>query len=729
MHRAPLLLGLLAIASISPSQGWELVSPWGIQQGDRNWMAGRTQDVVEINPNQALVATDGSGVWWVQRNLGVALSREWDSTNILCLAKNPVANGYFAGGIQGGTGNIGVLYQTKPFDRAPLLAPWSKVPLPTGAGPVTRIVTLESPPRIVIATGSGVYWSNIPALNIGRRKLPGGGATGDFSWKAAEGANQGGFWDLEKTPDGVVVSSFMLNPQTGSPIRVGRWQTGTSGPRLVLSNTEMTGTDPNAVGTTSIAVAPSDPRIVYALCCDASGGQLSLNSSEDGGLHWRMRRGRIGAGPSTIRSPEEVGVNGNGRANTIAVSPNNPNTVVFGTTHAYVSTDGGDTLRKAGYTHDDHASFVFSGNRLYDCCDGGVMFSDDLGLTFKHDLNQKLANLQFYPQGFDAFGLGTNAMGGGLQDNEEVVVFWSAGAPGPWQLPQPLRNDGGSVIFLPGGVAFSDGGGEYKWRTRTGTSLGEGTVSLASQGAVEPYASASGTVYLSIPKTYRVFNPSRTNQRGELIIALGFVERGTAAQDHGCQVFGLYRTATRPPHWEPLVNITVPGGQSVSTVASYNGNQIYVGFVGTAQIWKINVADGQKTVQQNLPTDGGYIITEILAPGPNDAYAIRNQYTGVGGQGAVYYLGQGDSWTKASGLPNVALSSLAADSPQQVFVGSDTTIYKMENNRSRWEDISTGLPKAVHPTTMQVVTGADSRKYLYLATYGWSVWRLPLSTN
>ena len=719
----PLIAGIFILAATAAhSQGnWELLSPFGIQAntGDK-WIAGRTSDVLEITPEAILVATDGSGVWWVQSNLTVPLSREWDSTDMFALAKNPSpGGGYFAGGIQGGTERTGVLYQTKPFERFALFAPWQKVPLPAGTLTVNRILTITDPPRIILATSSGLLWSYLPTL-----------PTEAFQWKAAEGASMGGFYDVAQAGEGIVVGSQAFTPAQGTPVRLGSWETRNGERRLLLRNTIInpsarTPVDLSAMFTTSVAVAPSNPRIMYCVSADGAGRGLMSRfyRSENGGLSWQDRQGSLSDdGSITIWSQGERGEQGNERNNTLAVSPTDPNTVVLGWVHSYISTNGGQRFTKTAYTHDDHARFRFFGNRLYDCCDGGIMVSTDNGRTFSHRFNQKLATLQFYPQGFDALGVGYDTAGGGLQDNNVAVISWEANsAAGPWRFTEGPSYDGGFACFLPGGVVFCDGGGQTKWAPRQVGRYGNPVV-LAHINA-SPQALGGGSLFLGSPRTYKVFNPARANANGDKMVALGFVEGQPRDSEHACWIFGLFFKAGEVPHWEQVASIRVPANDGVQSLASYNGNQIYVGFAKNGQLWRVNTDDSRVTVQQGFPQVENYLITEIVAPWPNEAFAVRNERAAAVGRGALYALGQNNIWVPLSGLPDTTLGALAAENPQVIYVANANTVYKSSNDRSRWENFSVGLPARPRPTSMRIVKTANNRRYLYMSTFGWSVWR------
>lgn len=171
------------------------------------------------------------------------------------------------------------------------------------------------------------------------------------------------------------------------------------------------------LGRMGIAVAKSDPRIVYALVeAEAS----ALLRSEDGGYSWR-----------TVNSD----VNISGRPfyySNLRVDPENAERVYRVESLTHVSIDGGksfSTLIGWDKLHPDHHALWIhpeNGAHMIDGNDGGVGISYDRGATWRFVTNLPLA--QFYHVRYD-MDRPYNVYGG-LQDN------------GSWRGPSSLWEQG-----------------------------------------------------------------------------------------------------------------------------------------------------------------------------------------------------------------------------------------------------------------------------------------------
>ena len=136
-------------------------------------------------------------------------------------------------------------------------------------------------------------------------------------------------------------------------------------------------------GRTSLAVAKTDPNVVYAFVGATDGRCLGVFRSSDGGDHWISR----GAG--------YLAACGNlNYVNCLVVSPDDADLVVCGATDLHRSTDGGQTWTQVtewfaapgslGYSHGDHHALLWpTKERLYSGGDGGVEVSTDDGITWK----------------------------------------------------------------------------------------------------------------------------------------------------------------------------------------------------------------------------------------------------------------------------------------------------------------------------------------------------------
>ncbi|MFZ5842148.1 MAG: WD40/YVTN/BNR-like repeat-containing protein [Pseudomonadota bacterium] len=229
--------------------------------------------------------------------------------------------------------------------------------------------------------------------------------------------------------------------------------------------TEKDGLPAGELGRMGIAVAPSDPRIVYAL---VEAKDSALLRSTDGGYKWE-----------TVNKD----INVNGRPfyyADIRVDPERPDRLYRLATFADVSDDGGKTFSTLiGLQHlhpDNHALWINprNGAHMINGNDGGIGISYDRGESWRFVTNLPLA--QFYHVRYDLAQ--PYNLYGGLQDN------------GSWRGPSsiweqgPIRNshwtelgfgDGFDTSPDPDnsrrGYAMSQDGYLLRWDLDTGERL------------------------------------------------------------------------------------------------------------------------------------------------------------------------------------------------------------------------------------------------------------------
>ncbi|MBK8284772.1 MAG: hypothetical protein IPK97_07700 [Ahniella sp.] len=226
--------------------------------------------------------------------------------------------------------------------------------------------------------------------------------------------------------------------------------------------TEKDGLPKGELGRMGLAVAPSDPRIVYAL---VEAKDNVLLRSTDGGYKWE-----------TVN--EEIGVSGRPFYYAdIRVDPQHPDRVYRLATFTDVSDDGGKTFSNLiGLAHlhpDNHALWINpkNGAHMINGNDGGVGISHDRGESWRFVTNLPLA--QFYHVRYD-LETPYNVYGG-LQDNGS----WR-GPSAVWQQG-PIRNShwtevgfGDGFDTLPDpenarrGYAMSQDGYLLRWNLDTG---------------------------------------------------------------------------------------------------------------------------------------------------------------------------------------------------------------------------------------------------------------------
>ncbi len=158
------------------------------------------------------------------------------------------------------------------------------------------------------------------------------------------------------------------------------------------------------LGRVALAIAPSEPNILYAAVETASEKTNGLYKSNDAGASWEHLNNDFGL---TVRPFYFA---------RLVVDPKNPNIVVKAGLSGSLSRDGGKTFTDLGYQHSDIHDIVFDledSDRLYTATDGGVYRSWDGGATF--EMVEDLPVSQFYQVSVD--DATPYNIYGGLQDN------------------------------------------------------------------------------------------------------------------------------------------------------------------------------------------------------------------------------------------------------------------------------------------------------------------------
>jgi len=212
------------------------------------------------------------------------------------------------------------------------------------------------------------------------------------------------------------------------------------------------------LGRIAVAIAPSNPKILYSVIESETDDTKGLYRSEDAGASWKRTNGDF---ELTVR-PFYF--------SRIVVDPRNPDILCKAGLSGSISRDGGKTFRGLGYMHSDIHDIWFdiqNSNMLTVATDGGVYRSYDGGNVF--DMVKGLPLSQFYQVSLD--NSKPYKIYGGLQDNGS----WY----GPSDSPGGIENrdwfsvgqgDGFRVYRHPtkANIVYSEmQGAEYIWRYDT----------------------------------------------------------------------------------------------------------------------------------------------------------------------------------------------------------------------------------------------------------------------
>jgi photosystem II stability/assembly factor-like uncharacterized protein len=330
---------------------------------------------------------------------------------------------------------------------------------------IRRIVLHPTDPDVAYVAAEGREWGENPERGIYRT------TDGGKTWKRILYVDErsGGselvmdpahpnklfatLWDYRRWP------WFFRSGGPGSGLYV-TYDGGDSWKRL----TEDDGLPKGNLGRIGLAIAPSEPRIVYALV-EAEGNNVVLRS-EDGGRSWKTAN----TDPSTSERPFYYA--------DIRVDPQWPNRIYSLTARMRVSDDSAKTFHPLGHSRDIHGDYhalwidPHDGRYLIAGEDGGVGISHDRGDTWQFAANLPLG--QYYHVAVD-MDVPYNTYGG-LQDNGSwrgPSAVWENGAIRNvhWQTV----GGGDGFVTLPdprdsqSGYSESQGGeiGRFDLRTHT----------------------------------------------------------------------------------------------------------------------------------------------------------------------------------------------------------------------------------------------------------------------
>jgi photosystem II stability/assembly factor-like uncharacterized protein len=373
-------------------------------------MSGRVTDIEGIaSPSRTFFVAAATGGIWKTTNAGTTFRPVFDDERVISMGDLAIApsdtNIIWAGtGEEDSRNSIspgGGIYQSTDGGMT-----WKLMGL-TETQQIGRIVVHPTNPNIVYVAAVGHAWG--PNPERGLYQTTDGGQT----WKLIKFiSDKAGFVDIAMDPGNpnVLFASswervrgpyFLKSGGPGSAL----WKTADGG--ATWTEVKGGGFPETMKGRIGIAIAPSNPQVVYALVeADTAKGMKQrpsgLYRSNDGGATWEKMN-------SNDTRPFYY--------SQVRVDPKNPDRVYWSSTPINYSDDGGKTVRNAaGGVHvDDHALWIDPNDPAHFVLgnDGGIAQTWDKGGNY--DVLNVFAIGQFYDVSFD-FGVPYRVCGG-LQDN------------------------------------------------------------------------------------------------------------------------------------------------------------------------------------------------------------------------------------------------------------------------------------------------------------------------
>ena len=537
---------------------------------------------------------------------------------------------------------------------------------------------------------------------------------------------------------------------SGSPYSTGANMNAGSG---VMYASPTTG---DQLGRIDIAVAPSNPNVIYAQvqsiagntagnCGGAPGCQLGAWASTNGGTSWSFMAGSQGPslGDCGFDYPQNWYDQG------LAVDPNNPDRLFVDTYDVWFATRTGTTWNDitCGYSNggplpvhvDQHALAFLPGSSsiLLIGNDGGAHGTTNADVTNSNtdptwfNMDTGLNTIEFYSG--DVSGDFANSASpqanGGAQDNGSSSVTFAGTPTGPVQWQLGVGGDGFYARMDPVGTGTS----LRFWQGNNSGSLHRCVSNCTSQNApwsgrvsggwsgdtqsfVLPYdlfhggipggddcdpAGVPGGCGHLVAGTTRVWETIHGGN-SSFSSADWYVTNNPATQNMTKQTLGN-RSFINQVKYSPKY-------QSVAIVGTNDGNA-WIGFnlgTGTAsQANWVNVTDSN-TVLPNRPVMGIALDPSVSAAN------LPVGYAGIGGFNANTPTTPGHvfqvtcaadcgsfTWANKTGdLPDIPVDSIIVNPniPQQVFAGTDWGVYYTDDitvASPSWQRFENGLPHAM----------------------------------
>lgn len=441
------------------------------------------------------------------------------------------------------------------------------------------------------------------------------------------------------------------------------------------------GLDLSQIGRVNIALAPSNPQIMYAAVGNAAGSapQMFRLKSIDGGESWE-------------RLPDcNSGCNQQSYNNIIRVHPEDPDIVYQGAVQLFRTLDGGLTWTQTTRSHPDHHWLVFDQlNRLYIGEDGGIfrINSDDT----TSDLNNLQTNL-FYP-GISLHPTNPSFVLGGMQDTSSGEFTGSldwrriCGGDGSYTAIEGADGDPDNVFYCSSqNLAINQ-------TTDGGLSFHSARNGLSTTGAafIAPF----------------IIDPNNSH----VLIT------GTR---------GIWRTEDAAGSWQRNSPEDLSANAAFRALAfapACSDTTYYAG--STGRIWR-TTDTGQtwtEVTQRDTPAFPNTVVTHI-AVSARECNTVWATFSGFRDDGRHVFMSTdgGDTWADISGnLPNLPTNAFLADETGDLpvlYVGTDLGVFRSVDGTT-WENFNVGLPNVrVEDLVMNPATGV-----LVASTHGRGMWQL-----
>jgi photosystem II stability/assembly factor-like uncharacterized protein len=474
------------------------------------------------------------------------------------------------------------------------------------------------------------------------------------------------------------------------------------------------------MGRIGVAVAPSNPRIVYALIQSSEG---ALWRSTDGGDHWHLmtRDSYINQRPFYMSR--------------LDVDPQNPNHVFFSSEDLVESRDGGRTIHTVdAQTHQDHHGMWIAadGKRMIEANDGGAPISLDGGTTWDWRLNVSIA--QIYRLGYD-MSTPYNVCGG-IQDNDSYCGPSDSLNPlgilnhdwrdvgndsdGSWVWPDPHDSN---LVWV---VGVRDLNGQLTVYDKRSRQSHDVTPYVRDTNG-EPLAGLPYRFNWEAPLAFSHFDSRLAYFGGNVVWLTNDVGR------HWRQI-SPDLTRNEPAHQQVAggpINTDVSGAEFYDTIldiapSGVDRNVIWVGTDdGLVQLTRDEGANWKNVTMTSVPAYGRVESIEASPHNAGSAFAVLD--CRVSGDQSPYIYATSDygaSWRPVMGdLPSDEIIHVVRQDPRNadvLYAGGEHGVWVSLTGGMHWQTLSNNMPTVsvhdlrIHPRDNDLIAATHGRGFWIL---------------
>ncbi|HEU0081556.1 MAG TPA: hypothetical protein VFQ87_01680 [Bradyrhizobium sp.] len=459
---------------------------------------------------------------------------------------------------------------------------------------------------------------------------------------------------------------------------------------------------PELIERTSLAIAASQPSVIYAISSAQDESVLGVFRSSDGGASWVNI-----AGTHFVKEGQMS------YGNTIAVHPANPDHVLCGGVDLHLTRNGGKTWVRTtrwdaergrpNYAHADHHCLLMPVEQpglVYDMNDGGMDVSLDGGLTWTNRSNG-LAVSMFYD--VDVAQSDGRMFGGGLQDNGTNLTL----------VGEITTGDGKTVTLTGKPDDFIEiTGGDGGWMLIDPKNTGH-LYTTSQNMTVNRFRKSDGWTDASPPA-------KKSEQDAVWMVFLEFDPKDSRTVFAGG--LRVWRTRDDGNNWRDVSPVLDGSPISAVEIAQADPKKVYV---GTEKGGIFRSLDGGNTWSGDLagPVLPGFTVTRILTS-PTDAQIVYATVANFNARHVFRSRDGGQTWTDIDRgqLPDVPHHAIVIPGakPMTLYVCSDAGVFGSSDGGDNWKSLTRNLPTV--PIVDLVYHEADGT--LTAASYGRSMWRL-----